>query len=62
MKKERYLVLEYQDRSKYEVDMYKILQGNGKDYRYLYTLNTEEYREFILDKNIGDISLYTSIL
>ena len=57
----KYTILEHQNKEAYDVDMYRIYIRDKKSLRYMYKLNREEYIEFLLDKKISEVELFTSI-
>ena len=62
MKNNKYIVLEYEDKSKYKGEMYNIYTQEKAALKYKMKLNREEYEEFILDIKINNIKLYTSLI
>jgi|TARA_R100001594_G_scaffold92483_2_gene126801 hypothetical protein len=58
----KYVVLEYEDKEKYDKEMYNIYIHEKQTLKYEMKLNREEYQEFILDVKIKNIKLYTSLL
>ena len=62
MKNNKYVVLEYEDKKKYNGEMYNIYKRDKKGLIYELKLNKEEYEKFILDIEIGNIKLYTSLV
>ena len=62
MKDTEYVVLEYEDKSRYDGDMYNIYTRERGVLKYSMKLNREEYENFILDINVGNIKLYTSLI
>ena len=62
MKDKEYVVLEYEDKKKYDVEMYNIYTKDKMGLKYKYKLNREDYENFILDKKVNSIKLYTSLI
>jgi hypothetical protein len=62
MKNDKYIVLEYEDKSKYDKEMYNIYTKDKMGLKYRYKLNREDYENFILDKKVNSIKLYTSLI
>ena len=62
MKDKEYVVLEYEDKKKYDVEMYNIYTKDKMGLKYRYKLNREDYENFILDKKVNSIKLYTSLI
>jgi len=60
--KNKYIVLEYEDKSKYDKEMYNIYTKDKMGLKYRYKLNREDYENFILDKKVNSIKLYTSLI
>ena len=60
--KNKYIVLEYKDKKKYSGEMYNIYTREKAALKYKMKLNREEYEKFILDIEIGNIKLYTSLV
>jgi len=62
MKNDKYIVLEYEDKSKYDKEMYNIYTKDKRGLKYRYKLNREDYENFILNKEVNSIKLYTSLI
>tara|TARA_R100001244_G_scaffold112807_1_gene83508 strand:- start:132 stop:326 length:195 start_codon:yes stop_codon:yes gene_type:complete len=62
MKNKEYVVLEYEDKKRYNGEMYKIYTREKAALKYKMKLNREDYEKFILDIEIGNIKLYTSLV
>ena len=62
MKNKEYIVLEYEDKKRYNGEMYNIYTREKAALKYKMKLNREDYENFILDIKIGNIKLYTSLI
>tara|TARA_R110000824_G_scaffold118491_3_gene270777 strand:+ start:432 stop:626 length:195 start_codon:yes stop_codon:yes gene_type:complete len=62
MKNKEYIVLEYEDKKKYDGEMYKIYTKEKSELKYKMKLNRGDYEKFMLDIKIGNIKLYTSLI
>ena len=62
MKNKEYVILEFKDKKKYDGKMYSIYTKDKSGLQYEYKLNRGEDENFIIDKKVNSIKLYTSVI